>query len=164
MVLLSPCELIATSKPPRHWVLCLFALWILPCRNTFTVVFIQTYCLHRSVKSRCMSLGQNQQATPFKQVRLRTGIILRMRDWGVARLLLQRRQGSVILLWIFNKPELDFINISKSFFLWYWVLRLSIHIPHKCSIIIKLCLWCVSYIIVHSGLLVYQKCNRKISP
>lgn len=35
--------------------------------------------VHRSLKSRCMSLGQNQQATPFQQVRQRSGTTVRMR-------------------------------------------------------------------------------------
>lgn len=54
--------------------------------------------VHRSLKSRCMSLGQNQQATPFQQVRQRSGTTVRMRvNWAAETLfLLQRRPGSVL--------------------------------------------------------------------
>lgn len=51
----------------------------------------------RSLKSRCMSLGQNLQATPFQLFKQRTGITVTMRvDWGAATLLLQRHPGSVV--------------------------------------------------------------------
>ena len=65
------------------------------------ICFIQWFsfiCISflRSLESRCMSLGQNPQATSFQRVRQRTGIISRMRvEWGASRLLMPRHQGSV---------------------------------------------------------------------
>lgn len=50
----------------------------------------------RSLESRCTSLGQNQQVTPFQQTRRRTGTTLSMKvDWGAAPPPLQRHPGSV---------------------------------------------------------------------